>query len=227
MLEMVSSSGVGFGLVIVTVLVALVLPTIVLANVTLTDWLINPATPVPLSVTTFGLVGELEGIVSAPEYVPTADAVKLILTVQLSPGIPFGVSVTPEQPSAAIPNCDGLIETVPIVTGTAEVFNAVSIRAGLVVVPKPGLLTVDAVKATLNGVTYSGCAVAVAVGVAVAVAVAVLVAVAVSVAVAVAVSVAVAVLVAVAVAVSVAVAVAVAVAVGVAVAVSVAVAVAV
>jgi hypothetical protein len=37
MLDMVSSSGVGFGLVIVTVLVALVFPTIVLENRRLGD----------------------------------------------------------------------------------------------------------------------------------------------------------------------------------------------
>ena len=99
--------------------------------------------PFPVSVTTFGLVVEVELNVSVPEYGPGAEAVKLMLTVQLSPVIPFGASVMPVQPSTNIPNCDGLIETVPIVTGTSEVFNAVSIRAGLVVVPKPGLLTVD------------------------------------------------------------------------------------
>ena len=136
---MVSSSGLGFGLVIVTVLVTLVFPTIVLANAALADWLINPAIPVPLSVTTFGLVVEVELNVSVPEYGPGADAVKLMLTVQ----VPFGASVMPVQPSATIPNCDGLMTTLLIVIGAAELFIAVSIRAGLVVVPKPGLLTVD------------------------------------------------------------------------------------
>src|SRR5580693_7257004 len=99
--------------------------------------------PLPVSVTTFGLVVEVELNVSVPEYGPGAEAVKLMLTVQLSPVIPFGASVVPVQPSTNIPNCDGLIVTLLIVIGAAELFSAVSILAGLVVVPKPGLLTVD------------------------------------------------------------------------------------
>ena len=83
-------SGLGLRLLIVTVLVALVEPTIVFAKATLTDWLINPAIPFPVSVIVFGLFDAVEGIDSVPENGPTDDAVKLTPSVQLSPVFGLG-----------------------------------------------------------------------------------------------------------------------------------------
>jgi hypothetical protein len=60
--------------------------------------------------------------------------VKLTLSVQLPPN---AASVLPEQPSTTIANCAGLTVTVPISTALAELFTAVSILAGDVVVPVP------------------------------------------------------------------------------------------
>jgi hypothetical protein len=97
MLLMVSSTGVALGLVIVTVLSALVTPTSVLGNATETDWLINPATPLPLSETNCVPLGAFEGKLTCPVKFVAALAVKSTLTVHVSPVIPLGCSVTPEQ----------------------------------------------------------------------------------------------------------------------------------
>jgi hypothetical protein len=66
MLVTVSSTGVGLGLLIVTVLAALVLPTTVLGKLTVSDWLIDPAMPVPLSDTNCVPPGESEGKLIVP-----------------------------------------------------------------------------------------------------------------------------------------------------------------
>jgi hypothetical protein len=144
----VSSTGVGLGLLIVTVLAALVLPTTVLGKMTAGDWSIDPLMPVPLSDTVTVPPGESEGKLIEPVNVVAALAVKSTLTLQLWPGL----SVWPEHPSvrAGIANCEGLTVTVPMRIGLAELFTAVSILAGDVVVPVPvSSPTTEAVKITL------------------------------------------------------------------------------
>jgi hypothetical protein len=94
----------------------------------------------------------VELIVTEPLNIPTAFPVKLTLTVQLV----LGASVMPVHvsPPAGIANCEGVTTTLFIVMPLPDVFCAVMILGGVVVVPvMVSGPTVEGLKIMPNGVT--------------------------------------------------------------------------
>ena len=81
----------------VATLVPLVRPTTTLPKAVVGGRVIDGATPAPLSVTVFGAFAAPEGTFAVPVKLPTAEAVKLTVNTQLSPGVPFTASVCPEH----------------------------------------------------------------------------------------------------------------------------------
>jgi hypothetical protein len=133
----------------------------VAGNVIAGDRLIIGATPVPLSVTTFGLLGAFEGTLAVPVKVPSAVAVNVSEKVQLSPVIPLGASVTPEHISDVVAKFGPplgppvvAVVIVPIVIGTADWFNAV--RNPLYGTVVPLFAYVEFGNEAEYGVTFSG-----------------------------------------------------------------------